>query len=236
MTDKPEVGGLPGSVRKTRAWAVLSLPKSVSALEMRSGEDGRERAGIIAQLPMGAQIEIIGPGFSDQTLRVQCLGQPYFVFTKDVTAMFDIGALDPKFLEKEFESVILSAKNGAAQITQDPDIIEEAATGVGSIYLTQHEKQNSRLEPLDWAFIAGKRHAMDAIQRRALVNLSGLASTAAPSTPEGSSDQSIGEIGHADDIDPTLWTLTKTKFVGYLRWTALAMLLGPLAFWIVSRK
>jgi hypothetical protein len=35
--------------------------------------------------------------------------------------------------------------------------------------------------------------------------------------------------------DAGLWVLIKTKFVGYFRWTAFAMLLAPVAFWITSR-
>jgi hypothetical protein len=35
--------------------------------------------------------------------------------------------------------------------------------------------------------------------------------------------------------EPRLADLIKTKFVGYLRWTAFAMLLAPIAFWIASR-
>ena len=57
------------------------------------------------------------------------------------------------------------------------------------------------------------------------------------SSAEDSADNSTNSrAGFESDADPTLWNLTKTKFVGYFRWTAFAMLLGPLAFWIISRK
>ena len=36
--------------------------------------------------------------------------------------------------------------------------------------------------------------------------------------------------------DPDLWDLIKTKFGGYVRWTAFAMLLAPAVFWITSHQ
>jgi hypothetical protein len=36
--------------------------------------------------------------------------------------------------------------------------------------------------------------------------------------------------------DPTLLDLIKSKFVGYFRWTAFAMLFAPVVFWIISKN
>jgi hypothetical protein len=36
--------------------------------------------------------------------------------------------------------------------------------------------------------------------------------------------------------EPGLFDLIKTKFFGYFRWTAFAMLLAPVVFWIASRQ
>jgi len=39
-----------------------------------------------------------------------------------------------------------------------------------------------------------------------------------------------------NEKDAGLWGLIKSKSVGYFRWTAFAMILAPIAFWIASRK
>jgi hypothetical protein len=50
--------------------------------------------------------------------------------------------------------------------------------------------------------------------------------------------RTLTPVMEADDCrdDPGLWVLIKTKFVGYFRWTAFAMLFAPIAFWIASRR
>jgi hypothetical protein len=61
------------------------LPKIVSAIQiLPSDESGSERLGLLTQLPEGAEIEIGGPGFNDQTLRVRCGSASYFVFLDDL--------------------------------------------------------------------------------------------------------------------------------------------------------
>ncbi len=61
------------------------LPKIVSAIQiLPSDEHGSKRLGLLTQLPEGAEIEIGGPGFNDQTLQVRCGTSAYFVFLDDL--------------------------------------------------------------------------------------------------------------------------------------------------------
>jgi hypothetical protein len=67
---------------------VFTLASSVSAIQILPTEDGeRTRLGLITQLPVGAEIEIGGPGFSDRTVSVRCSGASYFVFLDDLEAL-----------------------------------------------------------------------------------------------------------------------------------------------------
>jgi hypothetical protein len=67
---------------------VFTLTSSVSAIQILPSEDGqRTRLGLITQLPVGAEIEIGGPGFSDRTVSVRCGGAAYFVFLDDLDAL-----------------------------------------------------------------------------------------------------------------------------------------------------
>ncbi len=66
----------------------LVLPKHVSAIQiLPSDETGSKRLGLLTQLPEGAEIEIGGPGFNDQTLQVRCGTAAYYVFTDDLQSM-----------------------------------------------------------------------------------------------------------------------------------------------------
>jgi len=61
------------------------LPKIVSAIQIHPSEEcGAERLGLITQLPQGAEIEIGGPGFNDQTIQVRCGSASYYVFLDDL--------------------------------------------------------------------------------------------------------------------------------------------------------
>lgn len=42
------------------------------------------RAGLLSQLPSGAEIEVIGAGFSERTVKVQSNGVTYVVFLQDL--------------------------------------------------------------------------------------------------------------------------------------------------------
>jgi hypothetical protein len=76
---------IPGPIPIER---ILTLPKSVSAIQILPPEDGnRTRLGLITQLPAGAEIEIGGPGFSERTVSVRCSGASYFVFQDDLDAL-----------------------------------------------------------------------------------------------------------------------------------------------------
>ena len=61
------------------------LPRFVSAIQiLPSDESGSKRLGLLTQLPEGAEIEIGGPGFNDQTLQVRCGTASYYVFLDDL--------------------------------------------------------------------------------------------------------------------------------------------------------
>src|ERR1700722_339079 len=61
------------------------LPKIVSAIQiLPSDESGSKRLGLLTQLPEGAEIEISGPGFNDDTLQVRCGAASYYVFLDDL--------------------------------------------------------------------------------------------------------------------------------------------------------
>lgn len=61
------------------------LPKIVSAIQiLPSEESGSKRLGLLTQLPKGAEIEIGGPGFNDETLQVRCGSASYYVFLDDL--------------------------------------------------------------------------------------------------------------------------------------------------------
>ncbi len=63
---------------------VYVLPRIVSAIQILPDESGSKRLGLITQLPEGAEVEIGGPGFNDQTLRVRCGSASYYVFLDDL--------------------------------------------------------------------------------------------------------------------------------------------------------
>jgi len=61
------------------------LPRIVSAIQIHPSYDcDSERLGLITQLPQGAEIEIGGPGFNDQTIQVRCGSGSYYVFLDDL--------------------------------------------------------------------------------------------------------------------------------------------------------
>jgi hypothetical protein len=64
---------------------VYVLPKMVSAIQiLPSGECGSARLGLLTQLPVGAEIEIGGPGFNEETLQVRCGPVSYYLFLADL--------------------------------------------------------------------------------------------------------------------------------------------------------
>jgi hypothetical protein len=63
---------------------VYVVPTSVSAIQILPAEDGGSKLGLLTQLPVGAELQIAGPGFNDLTLRVQCGSAFYFVFIDDL--------------------------------------------------------------------------------------------------------------------------------------------------------
>lgn len=62
----------------------IILCKNISALAVEADERGRQRCGLIEQLPTGSSVMLIGDGFNDRTVKVQCNGRCYFVFLQDI--------------------------------------------------------------------------------------------------------------------------------------------------------
>jgi len=61
------------------------LPRIVSAIQIHPSDScGAEQLGLITQLPKGAEIELGGPGFNDQTIQVRCGSASYYVFRDDL--------------------------------------------------------------------------------------------------------------------------------------------------------
>jgi hypothetical protein len=64
---------------------IYVLPKAFSAIPILPSDDcGSTRLGLLTQLPEGAEIEIGGPGFNEQTLRIKCGNAGYYVFIDDL--------------------------------------------------------------------------------------------------------------------------------------------------------
>ncbi|MBV8830351.1 MAG: hypothetical protein JO108_14095 [Acidobacteriaceae bacterium] len=62
----------------------LVTPENLAAIRIVRGDDGRETAGSITQLPRTSHFEPCGTGFNDKTVKVRCEGTQYFVFREDV--------------------------------------------------------------------------------------------------------------------------------------------------------
>ena len=65
--------------------ASYTLAKNVPAIPILSGiGEERSRLGLMTQLPEGAEIHWGGPGFDENTIKVQSGGASYFVFVEDL--------------------------------------------------------------------------------------------------------------------------------------------------------
>ena len=62
----------------------IVLYKNISALAIDADQCGARRYGLIEQLATGARVILIGDGFNDRTVKVQCNGRYYFVFLQDI--------------------------------------------------------------------------------------------------------------------------------------------------------
>ena len=63
---------------------VYTLSDEISAMQILPFEGAAFRLSPVSRLPRGAEIEACGDGFDNQTLKVCCEGQFYFVFLKDL--------------------------------------------------------------------------------------------------------------------------------------------------------
>jgi hypothetical protein len=62
----------------------MTLLKKIAAIQIERTEDGKQRFGLISELPRGARVSVCGQGFNARTVKVQCNGQYYFVFMQDI--------------------------------------------------------------------------------------------------------------------------------------------------------
>jgi hypothetical protein len=72
------------SMEKQTRPSVVTLSRTIAAVNICKGEDGAARMGLIAQLPKGAGVEICGEGFNERTLKVRWGDRFYFVFSQDI--------------------------------------------------------------------------------------------------------------------------------------------------------
>ncbi|HEY7209041.1 MAG TPA: hypothetical protein VH477_02115 [Bryobacteraceae bacterium] len=62
-----------------------TLGRSVSAIQILPGmNEAKPSLGLMTRLPEGAELDLRGPGFDDQTVRVRCGGVGYYVFLDDL--------------------------------------------------------------------------------------------------------------------------------------------------------
>lgn len=62
----------------------ITLSKNIAAIVIEGSEQGRPRCVLIAQLPKGTQVEVVGDGFNNRTATVRCHDRSYFVFLQDI--------------------------------------------------------------------------------------------------------------------------------------------------------
>jgi hypothetical protein len=62
----------------------IILSKNIAAMAVEAAEGGKPQYGPLGQLPRGTQVTVVGDGFNDRTVRVQCNDRLYFVFLQDI--------------------------------------------------------------------------------------------------------------------------------------------------------
>lgn len=62
----------------------VTLWKDITAITSQPVQQGRQRCGLFVQIPEGTELVVCGDGFSERTVRVECQGCFYFVFTQDI--------------------------------------------------------------------------------------------------------------------------------------------------------
>jgi len=71
----------------------FTLAATESKMYVLSGDTvAFERAGPLSRLARGAQLEVIGEGFSDSTVKVLSKGVTYFIFRRDLEEGVDFPA------------------------------------------------------------------------------------------------------------------------------------------------
>jgi hypothetical protein len=62
----------------------IILSKDISAIAIEGTGRGRPQHGAITRIPTGTELRIVGDGFNQRTVRVECNGSAYFVFLQDI--------------------------------------------------------------------------------------------------------------------------------------------------------
>ena len=63
---------------------VITLARSIIAIQLIKEEDGTAKLGLLAQLGPGTKVCYCGGGFNDRTVKVRADGGCYFVFSQDL--------------------------------------------------------------------------------------------------------------------------------------------------------
>jgi hypothetical protein len=62
----------------------IILSKDITAVSILGTEDGTPPYGRIEKLARGTKLMVLGDGFNDRSVKVQCNGRLYFVFLQDI--------------------------------------------------------------------------------------------------------------------------------------------------------
>jgi hypothetical protein len=60
-----------------------AVTEKISAIEVRTGEDGARSMGLLTQITPKPGLRVCGPGFNDRTVQVEFHGLAYYVFRED---------------------------------------------------------------------------------------------------------------------------------------------------------
>jgi hypothetical protein len=60
------------------------LSRTIAAIQTTADRHGAAQLGVIARLPAGNKLTLVGSGFNDRTVKVCCQEALYFVFLEDL--------------------------------------------------------------------------------------------------------------------------------------------------------
>ena len=80
----PQPGTSSFSLYKPVFHQVWKLKSSIGAIRTVNALTDARRSGVFEKLPVGALLIVVGAGFDETTVRVQCRGFDYVVFSQDL--------------------------------------------------------------------------------------------------------------------------------------------------------